>query len=149
MPIDQTRLKMTLNGIQISQDSMRWNGRNHHFASMDENGNHAIGSSHHCLYSHTFSFTVGLYTCPYSSRLLHLHWCNRMIGKQFASPGLGVDKVFPSVAGLPGKPFKPFLTFSLEAKTFFPSFCGKPFLAFFLSVVFKIAPKCPFHSLYW
>ena len=32
-------------------------------------------------------------------------------------------------------------------KPFFPSFCEKPFLAFFSSLVFIIAPKCPFQSL--
>ena len=48
-------------------------------------------------------------------------------------------------SGLSGKPFKPFFW---RQKSFFLSFCEKPFLAFFFSEVFKIAPKCPFQSLY-
>ena len=35
------------------------------------------------------------------------------------------------VPGLPGKPFKPFFNLFLCKNLFFPSFCEKPFLAFF------------------
>ena len=48
--------------------------------------------------------------------------------------------------GLPGKPFIHFLTFFWRQKPFCPSFCEKPFLAFFLSALYN-CPKMPFSEL--
>ena len=51
------------------------------------------------------------------------------------------------VTGLPGKPFKPFLTFFLEAKTVFSQFLWKAFFSlFFLSGLYN-CPKMPFSEL--
>ena len=50
--------------------------------------------------------------------------------------------------GLPGKLFKPFLNFFWGTKTFFSQFLWKKIFSLFFSLVFIIAPKCPFQSLY-
>ena len=80
---------------------------------------------------------------------------NESISKQEVNDILkfGAEKLFrdeeegKGKTGLPGKTFKPFLTFFLEAKNFFSQFLWKAFFSlFFLSGLYN-CPKMPFSGL--